>query len=434
METSDPRSSLWYWTAAPAPETPPLAESRRADVVVIGAGYTGLSAALHLAEAGAEVALIEARNPGFGASGRNHGQVVPVLGKYGPEDLVQRLGPEQGEAMNSWIAGSTDLVFDLIRRYEIDCDGLQAGWLLPVESPARYDMVRGRSDAWIKRDIAVKWLDADQTREITGSEMYYGALLHERGGNIQPLSYARGLARAALGAGVAVHGQTPATALSQKGNGWQVETPTGTIDSDAVILATNAYSEKLWPGIKETVVPFRIFLAATKPLGENVARSILPGRQSISDSRTVLWPFRFDRDNRMVTGSDHLITMGSRARAIRIAAKRMSKAFPQAGEIEFEYVWDGKVAMTLDRLPRYLEPAPGLFAGMGYNGRGIALATAMGKLLAGRALGTVEDALPLPRSRPGGVPMHGLVAPFGRLALIPYKWRDRRAARSRQAS
>ncbi len=90
--------------------------------------------------------------------------------------------------------------------------------------------------------------------------------------------------------------------------------------------------------------------------------------------------------------------------------------------------------MTLDRLPRYLEPAPGLFAGMGYNGRGIALATAMGKLLAGRALGTVEDALPLPRSRPGGVPMHGLVAPFGRLALIPYKWRDRRAARSRQAS
>jgi len=431
VQTSDPRSSLWYWTAAPAPETPALTESGRCEVAVVGGGYTGLSAALHLAQAGAKVVLLEARDPGFGASGRNHGQVVPVLSRYGPKELVLCLGPELGERMNAWIAASAELVFELIREHGIDCDGLQSGWLLPVDSPARYEMVKRRYEAWATRGVAVKWLDKPATDEVTGSPAYYGALLHERGGNIQPLSYARGLARAAIRAGAAVHGETPATALERVNGAWRIETPRATLEAGAVILATNAYSDRLWPGLKETVVPFRIFLGATRPLGENVARSILPGRQSISDSRTVLWPFRFDRDNRMVAGSDHLLTVGSREKAAKIIARRLQRTFPQIGSFELEYVWDGKVAMTLDRLPRYLEPAPGLFAGMGYNGRGIALSTAMGKLLAERALAGEEAALPLPQGKTNDVPLHALVAPFGRLMLIPYKWRDWRAARSR---
>jgi glycine/D-amino acid oxidase-like deaminating enzyme len=431
VQTSDPRSSLWYWTAPAAPETPPLEESGRYDVAVIGGGYTGLSAALHLAAGGARVVLLEARDPGFGASGRNHGQVVPVLGRYGPEELVARLGPELGERMNAWIAASADLVFELIRRHGIDCDGLQTGWLMPVDSPARHDMVKGRYEAWARRGAAVKWLDKRATDEITGSPAYYGALLHDKGGNIQPLSYARGLARAALAAGAVLHGQSPATALRREGERWRIETPRASVEAEAVILATNAYSESLWPGVKETVVPFRLFLAATAPLGENVARSILPGRQSISDSRTVLWPFRFDRENRLVTGSDHLLPFASRAQAARIMAKKFRRTFPQIGDFEVQYVWEGKVAMTMDRLPRYLEPAPGLFAGLGYSGRGIALATAMGKLLAERALARTETALPLPQGRSGEIPLHGLVVPFGRLMLLPYKLRDWRAGRSR---
>ena len=431
LQTSDPRSSLWYWTAPAAPETPPLTESVRSDVAVVGGGYTGLSAALHAAEAGARVVLLEAENPGFGASGRNHGQVVPVLGRYGPEELTAKLGPALGERMNAWIAGSAELVFDLIRRHGIDCDALQTGWLMPVDSPARHAMVKGRYQAWAERGAAVRWLDKAATDEITGSPAYYGALLHEKGGNIQPLSYARGLARAALAAGAAVHGHSPATALRRQDGYWRIETPRAGVEAETVILATNAYSGDLWPRVRETVVPFRLFLAATAPLGENVARSILPGRQSISDSRTVLWPFRFDRENRLVTGSDHLLPVASRAQAARIMAKKFRHTFPQIGDFKVEYVWEGKVAMTLDRLPRYLEPAPGLFAGLGYSGRGIALATAMGKLLAERALARIEAELPLPVARPGGIPLHGLVTPFGRLMLIPYKLRDWRAGLSR---
>ncbi len=431
MATSAIRSSLWAATASPAPETPPLAGERRADVVVVGAGYTGLSAALHLALAGSDVVVLEAEQPGFGASGRNHGQVIPALGAHGPDDLVARLGPERGERMNAWIAGSAELVFELIREHEIDCDGLQVGWLMPIDSPAREALVRGRHDQWAARGAKVRMLDRDATREMVGSEVYYGAWLHERGGNIQPLSYARGLARAVIAAGARVHGASPATRLARRGGGWRVETPRGVVEADAVILATNAYSGRLYPGLEKNVVPFRLFLGATRPLGDNLRRTILPGRQSLSDSRAVLWPFRYDREGRLITGGDHVIPAFSRERAARAVAARIRRTFPQAGDVEIEYVWDGKVAMTMDRLPRYFEPAPGLFAGLGYNGRGIALATAMGKLLAARVHGLADDEMPIPRDRPKSLPFHDLAVPLARLALIPYRWRDFRAAATR---
>ena len=433
MDTAAPASSLWAATARPAPETPALVGERRADVAVVGAGYTGLSAAIHLTRAGADVVVLEARQPGFGASGRNHGQVIPTLGAHGPDDLVRRLGPEKGERMNDWIADTADLVFGLIEEFDIDCDALQVGWLMPVDSPARQAYVKGRHDQWAARGAQVRMLDRRETAEMIGSSAYYGAWLHERGGNIHPLSYTHGLARAALASGAAVHGETPATRLlPRRGGGWRVETPAGAVEAEAVILATNAYSDALYPGIKESVVPFRLFLGATRPLSDNVRKSVLPGRQSLSDSRGVLWPFRYDRDGRLVTGGDHVLPLFNREQSTRAVIERIRHNFPQVGNVEVEYVWDGKVAMTMDRMPRYLEPAPGLFAGLGYNGRGIALATAMGKLLAERVRGLDEAEMPIAKQKPGGVPFHGLAVPLARLALIPYFWRDFRAAYSRE--
>ena len=432
MRTSDPLSALWRATAPEAPATPPLRGARRVDLCVVGAGFTGLSTALHAAEAGASVAVLESHDPGFGASGRNHGQVVPVLSRYGPDEIVGRFGPEEGERFNRFIAESGKLVFDLIRRHGIECDAQANGWLLPVDSPAREGMVRARAEAWAKRDFPVRYMGRDETEAITGSGHWPGALRHDWGGNLQPLGYARGLARTAIGLGAAIYGESPAVAIDREQGLWRVRSPEGEVRADRVVLATNAYTDDLWPGLKRNIVPFRIFLAATVPQGDNVRGIVLPERNSVSDSRTILWAFRWDGEGRMVMGGDIVLPYGGRRRAVAAARRRLAIAFPQLADAEFEFVWDGKVAMTTDRLPRLFELAPGLLAGMGYNGRGIALATAVGRRLAAMSMGEGgEDPLPADLRRQRPVPLHRLAVPFARAALLHYRSKDAKAARSR---
>ncbi|HZD26729.1 MAG TPA: FAD-dependent oxidoreductase, partial [Alphaproteobacteria bacterium] len=208
--------SLWQATAVPAPDCPPLAGERRIDVAVIGGGFTGLSAALHLAEAGAKVAVLEAREPGWGASGRNGGMVIPGL-KEDPDDLVARHGPEAGEAMVRASAATADLVFGLIERHSIDCDARRAGWIQPAHTAAALPALRRRYEQWAGRGADVAWLSREEIAARLGSDRYHGGWIDRRGGGLQPLSYARGLARAAQAAGAAVHGQSPVTALGREG-------------------------------------------------------------------------------------------------------------------------------------------------------------------------------------------------------------------------
>ena len=435
MKTSDPASVLWQATAPPAPPAPALEGECEADVCVVGGGFTGLSTALHLAEAGARVVVLEAEEPGFGASGRNHGQVVPMLSRYGPEETVARFGPEEGERFNRLVAGAAKLVFETIERLGIECDARPVGWLLPVDSPARDAMVRARAEAWAARGMPVRYLERDETEAMTGSRYWQGALHHAWGGNIQPLAFARGLARAAIGAGAAVHARSPATALSRSGGRWRVETPGGAVAAEQVVLATNGYTGGLWPGLRRAVVPFRIFLAATAPQGGNVRRQILPGDMSVSDSRNILWPFRWDREGRMVMGGDIVLPWRARGRAETVARRRLRAAFPELGEAAFEFVWDGKVAMTVDRLPRAMELGPGVWTALGYNGRGVALATAMGRLLAGRCLEGLkaDDPVPAALRRPHPVPSNRLAVPVARAMLLRFRRQDAKAARSRPA-
>ena len=435
IKTSDPASVLWQATAPPPPATPALEGEREADVCVVGGGFTGLSTALHLAEAGARVVVLEAEDPGFGASGRNHGQVVPMLSRYGPEETVARFGPEEGERFNRFTAEAAKLVFELIDRLGIDCDARPVGWLLPVDSPARDGTVRARAEAWARRGMPVRYLERDETEAMTGSRHWQGALHHAWGGNIQPLAFARGLAKAAIDAGAAVHARSPATALARSGGRWRIETPGGAVTADQAVLATNGYTGGLWPGLKRAVVPFRLFLAATAPQGGNVRRHILPGDVSVSDSRTLLWPFRWDREGRMVMGGDIVLPWRARGRAETVARRRLQAAFPELGDAEFEFVWDGKVAMTVDRLPRAMELGPGVWTALGYNGRGVALATAMGRLLAGRCLEGLkaDDPVPAALRRPHPVPSNGLAVPIARAMLLRFRRQDAKAARSRPA-
>ncbi len=429
MHTADPRSSLWHATAGPAPDMPVLAGDRTSDLLVIGGGYTGLSAALHAAEGGADTVLVEAEEPGFGAAGRNNGQVIPAYARHNPDDIVRLLGAERGERLNAWVAGSADLVFDLIRRHAIDCDAVQEGWLQPAHAPGRVAVVRTKFEQWAKRGAPVELLDGARSAEMTGSVFYrHGAWLHRSGGHIQPLSYARGLARAAMAAGAAVYRGSPALRIERAGGRWRVATPAGSVSADQVVIATDAYTGAIWPSLRRSFVPVRSFQVATRPLGPNLVRTVLPGGQGLSDTRQALWAFRLDRDGRLVTTGAPLLPHGARAVLRRTTLERLRRVFPQIGDIEPEYVWEGQIGMTVDRLPRYHELAEGVHAGLGYSGRGIALATAMGRLLADRALGriTVAD-MPVAPTPVKRLPLHSVLVPLSRMAIPYYRWRDARA-------
>ncbi|MDP6346103.1 MAG: FAD-binding oxidoreductase, partial [Alphaproteobacteria bacterium] len=396
MRTADFRSNLWTHTAIPAPETPTLRGERRADVAVVGGGFTGLSAALHLAEAGADVVVLEAEQAGFGASGRNNGQVIPTYSKHNPDDVVAEFGTERGERLNAFVAGSADLVFELIRRYGIDCDASQEGWLQPAHTPGRMAGVRIKHEQWAARGAPVELFDADRAAALTGSPIYHGGWLHRSGGHVQPLSLARGYALAAQQAGAAIHAASPATEIDRDGGQWRLKTPEGVLRADKVILATNAYTDQLWPGLRQSIVQVRSYHVGTAPLGDNVAKTVLPGGHGLSDTRQALWAFRKDRFGRLVTTAAPVFTAGARSTVTASTLRRLAIAFPQIERPEVEYLWEGNIAMTTDRLPRHHELAGGIIAGLGYSGRGIAIGSATGRMLAERVLGAQAADLPLP--------------------------------------
>src|SRR5687768_2262218 len=251
MMASSPRS-LWSATAEePAPPAPALEGAAKADVAIVGGGFTGLSAALHLAERGVDARLLAAEEPGFGASGRNGGQVIPGL-KYDPDELVAMFGPERGERLAEIVGGAAGFTFGLIERHSIRCAPVRKGWIQGVHAASKLDIAKRRVEQWGRRGAPVRTLDRAEVVELTGTERYCGGWFDGRGGIIQPLSYARGLARVALAAGARIHGRSPALRLVKEGAGWRVQTSGGAVTADRVLIATNGYTGDLWPGLKRS--------------------------------------------------------------------------------------------------------------------------------------------------------------------------------------
>lgn len=425
--------TMWSRTASPPPATPPLAGDRSADLVVVGAGYWGLSTALHAAEGHADVVVLEAAEPGWGASGRHSGHVIPMLSKRDPDDLLQRLGPATGRRLIEVVRDCAALTFDLIRRHRIDCDAVQNGWLNPAHRPSRIALLERRLAQWRRYDAPVEFLDRDATRGVLGTAIYHGALRAATGGHLQPLSFARGLARAVVAAGGSVHGGSTVTAIERDGNRWRVRTGGGSVSARAVVVATNAYGAAFarspWPGLAQTVMPVTNWQMATVPLPAALRASILPTNCAMSDTRGDLRFYRFDRDGRLVSGATLVSLAHARPRLERVVGARMKETFPALADwpgFAFEAVWQGELAMTPDFMPRLFAPAPGLFALAGCNGRGVALGVALGRAVAAAVLGGPVAALPLPVSPVVPIPLHRLVRPVARSAMLYYRWLDYR--------
>jgi glycine/D-amino acid oxidase-like deaminating enzyme len=420
-------TSLWAATAPSAPATDSLPSGEhQADVLVIGAGFTGLSTALAAAERGADVVLLEAAEIGSGGSGLNNGQVIPCLSRADPDEIVAARGAEKGEALIALIRDSAQITFDLIRRHGIECDAVQQGWLQPAHTPGRVQRIsKPRFEQWRRRGAPVELLDAERVAALTGSRYWHGGWRNPTGGHVDPLALARGMARAAMGAGVRLYTRSPAVGLERAGEAWRVRTDAATVRAKRVVIATNAYgTNQVWPGLDRSWVPMRSYQMATAPLSDAVRGSILPGDTAMSDTHGDLYFCRFDRSGRLVTGGALIFDRDFENRLKRRIGERLALLFPQIGEPAFDYVWHGQLSMTEDKLPHMHALAEGVITWVGCNGRGVALGTALGPVLADAALGAAPDKLPLPLTALGRVPAHALAARIAPWMLALFRWRD----------
>lgn len=402
--------SLWAATAAPAPVTTPLQSDVKADVVVIGAGYCGLSTALHLAERGVRVVVLEARDIGFGGSGRNGGQVIPGM-KFDPSELIKMFGREKGQRLVDFSAGTVDAVFNLIDKHRMDVPHVRRGWVQGSHTPAALKMAERRVRDWGAQGVAAQLLDRAETARLLGTDKYLGGWMDPRGGGVQPLSYARGLARAAIAAGVVIHTHSPATQLLQDNGQWQVATAGGAkVSAERVVLCTNGYTDGLWPQLRKSIINANSFQVATEPLPEAVRRSILPEGHVSSDARNLLLYYRIDHSGRLLMGGRGTFNEPDPALPGDWSHLEnvITKLFPQAAEIPIAYRWCGHVAITRDYLPHLHEPAPGLLIDIGCQGRGVGLQTRMGQALAEYIVGGDIQVLPVAPSTIRQFPLYGL--------------------------
>lgn len=421
-------SSLWAATAPAASPTPLLQEPVAADVCIVGAGYCGLSTALHLAERGIKAVVLEAKEPGFGGSGRNGGQVIPGL-KFDPDDLEKMFGPERGPRLVDFVGRTADTVWELIDRHKMDVPNTRTGWIQSAISNAAIGPIEARAAQWQKRGALVQVLDRKMTEEHVGHGQYVGAWIDRRAGVVQPLAYARGLAKAAMAAGATVHGDTKVTSLARENGKWIVGTARGAkVTADRVVLATNGYTGDLWPHLRQTIIAANSFQVATKPLSDNVRKSILPGGQATSDSRRIGLYYRLDHTGRFVLGGRGPMREPRSTADWAHIETMMEKMFPQLKGAGIDYRWGGRVALTRDHLPHVHEPAPGLLIDIGCMGRGVALQSAMGRAFAAYIASGDPLALPLPPAPVRPLPFHGLNKLYFQAFVTWYRFLDRRDA------
>jgi glycine/D-amino acid oxidase-like deaminating enzyme len=427
--TGSRHANLWEETSeVSAPNAPTLENDVRADVLVVGAGYLGLSAALHLAEAGVrDVIVLDAHHPGWGASGRNGGQVIPGL-KHDPDELEALFGRERGERLWHFAGETADLIFDLVRRHGLRCRARRTAWVQALHSERAVDRAKQRTDQWRRRGAPVAFLGPADTAAMAGTDRYLGAFLDCRAGSLHPLDYARELARVAVGRGVRLHGGTPVRALRREGSRWRADTDGGvSATAGTVLVCTNAYArpDLVNPDLPASIVAANSLQIATAPLPEEHRRRILPGGEVLSDTRKVIRYWRLDDAGRLVMGGRGPYREPKGERDWRHLVRDVRELFPFLGqEIRVTHRWGGRVAIHPDYLPRLHAPQPNLLVALGCQGRGIGWQTAMGAELARLTVDPAyKTALPVSRVEP--IRLHRFKALGVSATVAAYRAMDR---------
>jgi gamma-glutamylputrescine oxidase len=404
--------------------TTPLKGRHKADVCVVGGGVTGCSAALHLAQRGYRVKLLEAARIGWGASGRSGGQVLPGLG-VGMDVVAGNLGQDSARAIWDISRQAVDLTEELIRRYDIPCD-LKWGYVhAAIKRRHLREYRQWQAEmAELYGYHGLHWLDRDALREHVCTDFYIGGLYEPRGAHLHPLNYTLGLALAAQEQGADIHEQSAVTTIEQ-GSTVRVHTAEGEVEADYLVLACNAYLGELDPSLRSKIMPVGNYIIATEPLTDEQVRHTLPQDDAVSDANFVLDYYRLSGDRRLLYGGQ-VSYNGREPRNLRGRMEaKMAKLFPVLRGVRIEYVWGGFVGITLNRFPHFGRVGENVYFAHGYSGQGMAMAGMAGRLLT-EAIGGEPERFDLfarmrHRDFPGG---RRLRTPLLVLATNFYKMRD----------
>lgn len=420
----DRLNDSYYRATANAWETQrSLDDGLDCDVVVIGGGFTGLSAALACAEKGLFVILLEAQTIGFGASGRNGGQLIPGL-RWSMREIDEEFGRERAKAIFDLAWGAGARVHDRIIKHDIHCD-LKSGHLEAAYKPGHFDDMQreaeflSREFGWDSAEVVAP---AEMHKHINGGA-YHGGIYDAKGGHFHPLNYALGLAKAAQAAGVQIFENTAAQRPLDRGTYVEIQAGTGSLTANQVIIATDNWTGDIAPELSSYTVPIMNYNIATAPLAN--ADQLLPSDAAVADSRFVLNYFRLSADKRLIFGGGEKYVQRPPADIAGFVRKHMIEVFPSLAQIPIDYAWGGAVGVTMNRLP-HMGRKGNVFYAHGFSGHGALVTTVAGELMAEAVVGTMErfDVFEgLPHSRfPGG---KWLARPLATLGLLYYAMRDR---------
>ena len=414
----------WYAASAtPLPAQPTLEGRIDADVCILGAGYTGLSAALELAEAGYKVVVLEAERIGWGASGRNGGQAIAGFG-CGEAKLESLVGFDDARKMFDLSREGLYWLRERIRKHDIACDWRDGHATVPIKPRQEREVKMAIEDFNRRYDYPVEWWDRERLRAELASDRYLGALYDPQSGHLHPLEYALGLARAAMAAGVRIFEQSRVTQLV-RGTKPVLKTVEGEVHCDFAILAGNALVHGIALELDTKIMPVGTYIGATVPLGEARARALIRNDMAVADTNWALDYFRRSRDHRLLFGGRASYSTLPPPDLRGTMTRRMRRVFPQLADVEIEYVWGGYIDISLNRAPHFGRLTPNVYFAQGFSGHGVVATGLAGKLMAEAIRGQSERLdlfakiphLPFPGGRALRTPM--LVA-----AMAWYKLRD----------
>ena len=382
----------------------------------------GLSTALTLAGKGVSVAVLEAAEIGWGASGRNNGLVVPGL-KRDPWQVRKILGTESGDRLLRFANDAPDAVFKLIDELAIDCDLNRGGWIQAAHSKRALPLIEKRVAQWQALGAAVDTIPAAKVSAELGTDFYAGASRYAGGGSINPLAFVYGLAAAAHVAGANIYEQSPAVDIRRDGGKWAVASAHGGVRCEQLVCCTNAYNDNI-EKLRGTVIPLRTAQVASHPLPRDVTASILPGAAAASDTQRLLTSFRLTADNRLIMGGASATAGDHHDGLTKHLHKAARLRFSHIGDIPWDIGWSGYLALTADHLPQILRVDDNYYAGIGCNGRGIAMATATGRSIAELICGQDEKDCSVPIRKPKRVFGYGMRHPGVALGVLYNRFLD----------